>query len=141
MCKNWIKLSLLAGLVVSLTGCVEAERKLGRGFNNMTEFTRLGELSRSVEQHTLASGPAVGRTTGFVNGMNRSIGRTVVGAFEVLTFPIPSRPYFKMDGPVYPDSYKPGVGDGPLMNTDHSLSFSGGETGSIFPGSRFKVFE
>ncbi len=141
MCKDWIQLSLLAGLAVGLTGCAEAERKFGRGVNNLTEFARLGEMSRSVEQHTLAYGPASGRTRGLVNGFNRSVARTAVGAFEVLTFPIPTKSYFKSEHPVYPDSYKPGVGDGPLMNTDHSLSFSGGETGSMFPGSRFKVFE
>lgn len=31
-------------------GCANTEQKLGRGFSNVTEFARLGEMRREVEQ-------------------------------------------------------------------------------------------
>ena len=35
------------GAALLVSGCAGPEQKLGRGVNNMTEITRLGELRRS----------------------------------------------------------------------------------------------
>ena len=53
------------------------EGKLGRGINNMGELTRMGEISRSIEQTAIFSpSPEVAYTTGFIHGFNRSLCRT-----------------------------------------------------------------
>lgn len=110
MLKPIAYLSLLA-VPVLLAGCAGPERKLGRGLNNLTEFTRFGEMSRSVEQTTLWEGPAKGRTTGMIRGFNRSVARTAIGVAEVATFyaPWPKNgdwtydATYTPDGPLYPD--------------------------------------
>ena len=110
MLKPIAYLSLLA-VPVLLSGCAGPERKLGRGINNLTEFTRFGEISRSVEQTTLWEGGAKGRTTGFIRGFNRSMARTFIGAAEVATFYAPwpkdgdwsYDACYTPDGPLYPD--------------------------------------
>jgi putative exosortase-associated protein (TIGR04073 family) len=132
---------LLTAVVAALVGCTSAEQKLGRGFNNLTEPLRLGEVQRGYEQGALFGG-ANGSTVGTIKGINRTIGRTVVGAVEVLTFPIPSEPYFKPDGKVYPDSYKPGhLGAATVMATDNSLGFESSDVAPLIPGSRFRVID
>jgi putative exosortase-associated protein (TIGR04073 family) len=131
----------LAGIAVLLSGCASAEKKLGRGLNNLTEPFRMGELQRSYEQSYLTDGADVAGSRGVIHGINRTIGRTAVGAFEVVTFPIPSEPYFTPEHPVYPDSYKPGVLDSSTLHTDTNLGFDGnGDIAPMFPGSRFRVF-
>jgi len=132
---------LMAGLVALATGCASAERKLGRGLNNLTEPLRLGEFGRAYEQAYLWDGPDASTSVGMIKGINRTIGRTVVGAVEVLTFPIPSKPYIKPEGPVYPDTYKPGILDSSSVRTDTSLGFDSTDVAPMFPGSRFKIFE
>jgi len=131
---------MLALGAVVLTGCQSAEKKLGRGINNFTEPLRLGELRRSTEQTYLWEGADVAKTRGVIHGVNRTIGRTVVGAFEIITFPLPSEPYFKPEHPVYPDSFKPGLLDTSTVRTDTSLGFQGGDVAPMFPGSRYKIF-
>jgi hypothetical protein len=79
---------------------------------------------------------------GVVRGVNRTIGRTVVGAVEVLSFPIPSEPYIKPDYKVYPDSYKPGaLGKSTVTATDNSLGFEASDVAPVIPGSRFRVID
>jgi putative exosortase-associated protein (TIGR04073 family) len=132
----------LAGILTS--GCTSAERKLGRGLSNMTEFARLGEIRRSVEQTTVFEGPGGVFPTGFVAGFNRSLVRTGVGVFEVVTAPFP--PYdpvftsYISPKPVYPDSNKPDIIDDPLFATDTDMGFSGIDIAPWIPGSRFKIF-
>jgi putative exosortase-associated protein (TIGR04073 family) len=140
--------SLLAGCaVLLLAGCAGPEQKLGRGLTNLTEFTRLGEMSRSYEQAALFDGPTAGATTGIVRGFNATVKRTLYGAYEVVTFPIPNYknqdygPILKPLGPIYPASYKPGLTDEPILNTDYALGFGSGEAAPFVPGSRFRVFE
>lgn len=141
-------LAVGASLVV---GCKGPSKKLGRGVTNATEFARLGELRRSVEQEALWSGPQAAYSSGVINGINRSVLRTLVGVGEVLTFPIPSyEPWLKPGnplmpdatvGPAFPDSYKPGlVADG-VFETDSNLGFSGGDVAPLVPGSRFRIFD
>ena len=133
--------SLVVTVAAVLVGCTSAEQKLGRGLDNLSEPFRLGELQRSYEQGALFGG-AHGGTAGLVRGVNRTIGRTVVGAVEVLSFPLPSEPYIKPDQKVYPDSYKPGaLGKSTVMATDNSLGFEATAVAPVSPGSRFRVID
>ena len=147
-------LSLLAcigALALVSVGCSGPEKKLGRGMNNMTEFTRLGEIRRSMEQAALWDGTELAYTTGFFRGFNRSMARTLVGAFEVLTFPIPGYdPYLKPGNrlipditvdPTYPDSFRPRLLADPSFTPDATLGFGGGDIAPFSPGSRFRIFD
>ena len=140
-------LSFLGAVVlVSLfsTGCAGPEKKLGRGMNNIGEVVRWGEMRRSIEQAGVFGGPAPARGTGMVSGFNHSLARIGTGIIEVVTFPIPSYdPMFTnylSPAPQYPDSYKPGLPDIALYDTDTALGFSGGEIAPLVPGSRFAIF-
>lgn len=139
---------LLATLVLGasfLTGCASAERKLGRGMANTFEVVRGGEFRRTVEQTTLWDGPDTGATMGFVRGFNRTMARTGIGIYEVVTAPFP--PYdpvftdFLAPGPVYPDNYTPRALEDSMFATDTNLGFSGGDVAPFIPGSRFRIFD
>jgi putative exosortase-associated protein (TIGR04073 family) len=149
-----MKPSTVAGAALVLllaAGCAGPEKKLGRGMRNATEFARLGEIQRSIEQTTLWDGPNVAYTTGLVKGVGRSLLRTAVGAYEIVTFPFPTYdPVLKPGNrlipditvePVYPDSYKPhAIADSPL-SPDAALGFAGGDILPFSPGSRFRIFD
>lgn len=79
----------LASALAFSTGCSGPAYKLSRGLNNLTEPFRMGELRRSIEQAGIWQGPDYAFTFGTIQGMNRTFARTVVGAYEVVTFPIP----------------------------------------------------
>ena len=141
-------LSFLAALVITgalSSGCASAEKKLGRGMSNMTEFARLGEMRRSMEQTALFEQPGGHYAAGFVQGLTKSFARTGVGIYEVVTFPIP--PYdpvftdYLSPNPGYPDSYRPGIIDDAMFATDDNMGFSGGDIAPFIPGSKFKVFD
>ncbi len=133
----------LAGLMA--TGCANTERKFGRGISNMMEPIRLGELRRSMEQAALFDGPDAGYSTGFFRGLNRTLARTGVGVYEVVTAPLP--PYdpvlttYLAPGPVYPDSYHPGLVEDSTFSTDTNLGYSGGDIMPFIPGNRFSIFD
>ncbi len=161
-CLAWIGLAALLA-----AGCAGPERKLGRGLRNVTEFARMGELRRSVEQTALWDGAYESYTTGFIRGFNRSVARTAIGAFEVATFPIPTPTYdpfytstnrlypdasvrtrnrnwggLVLTEPVpFPDSYKPNLISDGTFDTDSKLGFSGGDVAPFIPGSRFHIFD
>lgn len=147
MRKSFALLGCLALAAVFSTGCAGPERKFGRGLNNLTEFARMGEIRRSMEQTALFSGPDVSYTTGFFHGVNRSFVRTFVGLYEVVTFPLPDHgpgdfgPNFLPENPVYPDSYKPGLLADSIFQPDAALGFSGGDAFPMVPGSRFRIFD
>ena len=128
-----------------LTGCANTEKKLGRGMSNMTELVRLGEMRRSIEQTALFDQPGGHYATGFLRGLNRTLARTGVGLYEVVTAPFP--PYdpiftdYLSPNPVYPDNYRPGILDDAMFATDANMGFSGGDIFPYIPGSRFKIFE
>jgi putative exosortase-associated protein (TIGR04073 family) len=138
-------LSAALALTVLGPGCAGPEQKFGRGLNNITEFVRMGELRRSMEQTAIFESPEVGYTRGFVEGLNRSIARTAIGAFEIVTFPIPRYgPHFTnylSPNPVFPDSYRPGLIADPTFQPDAYVGFSGGEVAPFVPGSRFRIFD
>src|SRR5882672_7095624 len=98
----------VAACAAVVAGCAGPEKKLGRGINNMLEFTRGGEIRRSMEQTALWDGTDAAYRTGFIRGVNRSFARTAVGLYEIVTAPFPSYdPVFLPQNPVYPDSYAP----------------------------------
>lgn len=133
----------IAGALVS--GCANTEKKLGRGMSNMTEVIRLGEMRRSIEQTALFEQPGGHYATGFVRGLNKTLARTGVGIYEVVTCPIP--PYdpvftdYLSPNPQYPDNYRPDIIDDTMFATDNNMGFSGGDLFPYVPGSRFKVFD
>jgi putative exosortase-associated protein (TIGR04073 family) len=139
----FLAVTALAALLTS--GCAGPEQKLGRGMSNFYEIVRMGEMRRSIEQTVVLDSPGTGYTVGAVRGLDRSLARTAVGAYEIVTFPLP--PYgpvfthYLKPEPVFPESYKPGRLSDPLFDTDTYTGFSGGDVAPFIPGSRFKVFE
>ena len=136
----------IAGALSS--GCSSAEKKFGRGMSNMAEIVRLGEMRRSIEQTALFSEPpgepGGHYATGFIRGLNKTLARTGVGVYEVVTAPIP--PYdpvftgYLKPYPEYPDSYRPDLLDDAMFATDSNMGFSGGDVTPYVVGSRFKIF-
>jgi putative exosortase-associated protein (TIGR04073 family) len=63
-------------------------RKLGRSVTNL--LTGWLELPFQVMQTTERSGSLMGATEGFGRGVVFGLGRTLVGAIELITFPIPN---------------------------------------------------
>src|SRR5262245_36106529 len=147
---------------VLLSGCAGPEEKLGRGIRNTTEFLRGGQIMRSMEQTALWEGPDAAYTTGFIRGFNRSMARTAIGVYEIITFPAPpyhpvlaptyrlfpdnsvatkTYPYGGLvlePDPVYPANFKPDLISDVIFNTDRALGFSGGDVFPKVPGSRFR---
>lgn len=137
---------LVAGLAAMfVAGCVGPEQKLGRGVSNSWDIIRLGEMRRSIEQTAVLGSPDEGYTYGVIHGFNRSVARTGLGLYEMVTFPFPpyhpvATKHFSVH-PAYPESYKPGLISDPLFDTDTYTGFSGGDTLPFVPGSRFQIFE
>ena len=127
------------------TGCANQEQKLGRGIRNVTEFARAGEITRSMEQTALFESPEMAYTTGFIRGINKSLARTGIGIYEILTSPFPPydpvfTDYLTVD-PVYPESYRPGMLADPAFGADTTMGFAGGEVFPFAPNSRFRIFD
>jgi putative exosortase-associated protein (TIGR04073 family) len=138
------------GLALLVTGCAGPEEKLGRGFNNVTEIARMGEVRRSIEQTTVLENRDLAFTTGLFHGVDMTVLRTAAGFYEVATFPIPNHspmnygpvmPYVLTENPVYPDSYAPNNLSDQMTSPDTSLGFSGGDIMPYVPGSRFHIFD
>lgn len=68
--------------------------KLARGFANV--FTSPLEVPRNVQNMTEAQGVLVGWTGGLAQGIGMTALRILVGAYEIITFPVP-----------LPEGYKP----------------------------------
>ncbi len=141
-------LPLIAALAIAglfSSGCANVERKFGRGMANSMEFVRLGELRHSMEQSAVLDGPDVSYTGGFITGMNRTLARTGIGIYEMVTAPIP--PYdpvftdYLSPRTVYPDNYRPDIVEDSTYATDSNLGFGGGDVAPIVPGSRFRIFD
>ncbi|HET7626455.1 MAG TPA: exosortase system-associated protein, TIGR04073 family [Verrucomicrobiae bacterium] len=145
MLKQLFLLSLIAVAGALASGCANVEQKFGRGMANTFEIVRGGELRRSMEQGALFQSPDYAYTTGFIHGLNRTLARTGIGIYEVVTAPFP--PYGPVftdhfaPGPVYPDNYYPGLLDDSLFATDTYIGYSGGDVLPFVPGSRFRVFD
>jgi putative exosortase-associated protein (TIGR04073 family) len=145
MRKTLSLLSALAMVAVLAVGCAGPEAKFGRGVANITEIPRMGEMNRALEQGGVFEGPDAGMATGFIRGVNKSLTRTGVGIYEIVTAPFP--PYdpvftdYISPRPAYPDGYRPRVWAQPFNATDTYSGFGGGEVAPWFPGSRFRIFE
>ncbi|MGD0615550.1 MAG: exosortase system-associated protein, TIGR04073 family [Verrucomicrobiota bacterium] len=137
-------LALVAAVGALASGCANTERKFGRGLDNSLDIVRCGEFRRTVEQTAILEGPDAGYTVGVVRGINRTLGRTGIGIYEMVTAPLP--PYGPIftdhfaPEPVYPDSFTPGLVADSMFATDTYLGFSGGEVMPFSPGSRFEIF-
>ena len=127
------KLALVVGVaaVTLLTGCNSMERKLGRGISNVMEPVRMGEFTRSTEQTYLAEGPSVAQSYGYVHGVTRTVQRTFAGAFDIVTFPIPTEPLIHPVEPVHPDSVVPEMAGNLGLGSDRYIGLEGG---AFLPG-------
>ena len=127
----------LAAVAVAffVAGCQGPEEKLGRGLSNTAEVLRWGEMQKSVQESVVEPWPGTGYY-GWINGFNKSIARTGVGIFEVVTFPIPTPDYKPMFTKyLTPDPAMPNIA------TDYYTGFSDGTTiGHYFPLLYFPVF-
>ncbi len=91
--RSW-SLILVVGWLVMAAAPAQAEveggalRKLGRGFANLA--TGWLELPFQVARSTERSGAWAGTTVGLTRGVALGIGRTLVGALEMVSFPIPN---------------------------------------------------
>jgi putative exosortase-associated protein (TIGR04073 family) len=138
---------MVAGALAS--GCAGPEKKLARGFSNLGEPIRLGEVRRSVEQDALFDNHAPSYSRGIIDGINRTFARTGIGIYEIVTapFPTPGHGYdpictsYLTPRPVYPDSYRPTMIEDAMFATDTNVGFSGGDIAPFFPGSRFRIFD
>ncbi len=138
-------LAASVGALLVVAGCAGPETKMGRGINNTMEIVRMSEMERSIEQTTLFSGNDAGIATGAVKGFNKTLARTGLGLYEIITAPIP--PYdpvwtsYLSPDPAFPDSYKPSLPNAQALNTDDQVWFSSGTTLPWLPGNRFRVFD
>jgi putative exosortase-associated protein (TIGR04073 family) len=144
--RNFFPLLSAVAIAAALaTGCAGPESKFGRGMANTYEIVRHAELRRSIEQTAIIEGPEVGYTKGTVTGLNRTLARTGIGIYEIITFPFP--PYcpvatdYLAPHPVYPDNYTPSLLSDSLFATDTNLGFSGGDVFPFQPGVRFHIFD
>ena len=141
-------LPCLALVLLLTAGCEhvsKTEKKFGRGMANTYEIVRGGEVRRSMEQSALFDSPDTAYTTGFIRGFNRTLARTGIGIYEIITAPFP--PYdpvatdYLAPGPVYPDNYMPNLMEDSMFATDSNLGYSGGDVAPMIPGSRFRIFD
>jgi putative exosortase-associated protein (TIGR04073 family) len=144
--RNAIPFLAVAAVAALFTaGCAGPEEKMGRGVTNLTEFTRMGEIQRSMEQTAIFDAPNYNYATGIIRGVDKSLERTAMGAYEVVTAPFP--PYhpiltkYVTPGTVYPASYHPGLVSSGTFDTDQYIGFSGGDVAPFIPGSRFTIFD
>jgi putative exosortase-associated protein (TIGR04073 family) len=113
-------MALVVGLVVVIGGLVPramaeemvppaAAEKAVRGIAN-AGLGVVVELPKTVYYDTLEDGPLYGLTVGVLEGLSWGIARTLVGIYEVVTFPFPApEGYRPILTPAYP--YQPGKTD------------------------------
>ena len=140
---SYLAVAALAALFTS--GCAGPEEKLGLGMRNSFEIVRMGEMRSTIEQTAVFDSPEAGFTTGVIRGFDRSMARTGMGLYEMVTAPLP--PYgpiftkYYAPEPVYPESYKPGLLSDSMFDTDTYTGYSGGDVAPWLPGSRFRIFD
>jgi putative exosortase-associated protein (TIGR04073 family) len=143
MRKSLLIVSSVLLLAVLATGCANVERKFGRGMANTKEIVRWGEYRRTMEQSSLFNSPEYTYTTAGIHGFNRTLARTGIGIYEVITAPFP--PYGPVctrhfsPEPVFPDNYRPDIMADSMFETDTHIGFSGGPIAPGIPGNRFQV--
>ena len=105
--KSLIVLLLVLMIInmASMSYAQEMTRKLGRGVGNI--LTGWIELPKNVYDTSVDSNVLAGVTLGLVKGVGMTVMRTVVGAYETVTFPIP-----------FPEDYRPIVEPEFVIETD-----------------------
>lgn len=101
--KGWMRVILVAAIAVVVASPVYAQdmgHKAGRGLVNVA--TGWLELPKTIHDGSQEENPVVGVTTGIFKGVGKAVLRTLVGAYEVVTFPVP---YPKDYAPVYEPEY------------------------------------
>lgn len=78
LCFSWPPYSFAA----------DALQKLGRGAANIT--TGWMDVFKEIDKQSDEAGMLAGATVGPVKGIFKAVGRTLVGAYEVVTFLIPT---------------------------------------------------
>ncbi|MDD5275998.1 MAG: exosortase system-associated protein, TIGR04073 family [Methylovulum sp.] len=69
--------------------------KLGNALVNVT--TGLGEIPKAIMITNRTEGPAYASTAGVVTGIVNMMGRTLNGAYDLVTFMIPTKPIITPD--------------------------------------------
>lgn len=69
--------------------------KLGNGIANAV--TGIVELPKTIMVSNRSNGPAYAATVGVVSGLFHTVGRTLLGAGDVATFMIPTKPIVQPD--------------------------------------------
>jgi len=145
MFKKTFSLGALLLVAAVVAGCAGAQNKLGRGINNSLEPIRMADWRTSVQQTMLYPSPNANYHTGMVRGFTKTMARTGVGLYEIITFPIPTYDPIFTDYltpmPVYPTGSNPGLPDQSVFYPDTDLGFSGGTIGGFIPGGTFRVFD
>ncbi len=90
--KKVISIIVIAAIVVACGTPVFADeynpiKKLGRGLWNT--LTAVGEIPTSVMEDRGGSGMIAGKTHGLIEGIGRFFVKTIAGAVEIVTFPLP----------------------------------------------------
>ena len=70
-------------------GSAGAWEKAERGVSNLA-LGFLLEVPKTVAAESESHGPAFGLTAGLIKGMGLGVGRTLVGVYELVTFPFPN---------------------------------------------------
>ena len=91
--KKIVNLAVISVLIISLV-CIQSPcfaqnmlRKLGRGVSNVA--TSVFEIPKSIQEIFYEEGVVAAGTYGIIDGIYKCLLRTVVGVYEVVTFPIP----------------------------------------------------
>ena len=103
-----VALGILLGVILPATVAAQeagdTASKIGlkafRGVSN-TVLGLVTEIPRTMYYDSVEDGPAYGLTVGFLEGIALGLGRTVVGVYELVSFPIP-----------FPEEYKPVLAPG-----------------------------
>jgi len=69
--------------------------KLGNGIANAT--TGIAEIPKTIMVTNRAHGPAYAATAGVITGIVHMMGRTLSGAYDLVTFMIPTKPIVTPD--------------------------------------------
>ena len=114
--NNRTKFLIICAIIVSLF-CIQSPcfaqnmlRKLGRGVANVA--TGIVEVPKSIQEIFYSDGPVAAGTYGILDGVYKFLARTVVGAFEIATFPFP-----------IPANYEPIIEPEFLFSPDEPYSF------------------
>jgi len=89
--SKFLRVLVAAMIIMSFAGAACADdnmlTKLGRGVANV--FTSPLEIPKDIGQTSRDDGPMAGFTVGVLKGVFNTVKRAVVGAFEIVSFPIP----------------------------------------------------